>query len=247
MISNFTLIRLIVIISFVLIFPFVQKQWLNLFLFNINSSSFYLILFYLSGIICPAIVSFISINNFTYYDFNCNNNNRRIYGKRLLISVLFTLTSLSFLITNFFNTNLHFFFNTFFDKSFFYNPNLIYKAYLILFISLLLILKNTRVFVKNLILANFSFMSLIIWHVQFNNLLDNDKLIFINNSYLEYNYINVLFLLTIEIIYYIWSLLSYKNNLSDWSVTIPLKSNFLSISKIIIFYSFIFVYYSILE
>ena len=52
--------KLLVTLSFLLILPFIQKQWLNLYLLHINDISFYSILYYLSGAICPSLVYLIS-------------------------------------------------------------------------------------------------------------------------------------------------------------------------------------------
>ena len=62
--------KLIVTLSFLLILPFVQKQWFNLYSLNINDISFYSILYYLSGAICPSLVCLNSLKNYTYYKFN---------------------------------------------------------------------------------------------------------------------------------------------------------------------------------
>ena len=62
--------NLLVTLSFLLILPFVQKQWFNLYSLNINDISFYSILYYLSGAICPSLVCLNSLKNYTYYDFN---------------------------------------------------------------------------------------------------------------------------------------------------------------------------------
>ena len=78
MIIKFSLLRLSIIISLVILFPLVQKQWLNLYLFDINNLSIYKLLYYLSGLIVPILVIINSLNNFTYYKFNFykkNNNN----------------------------------------------------------------------------------------------------------------------------------------------------------------------------
>ena len=48
--------KLLVTLSFLLILPFVQKQWFNLYSLNFNDISFYSILYYLSGAICPSLV-----------------------------------------------------------------------------------------------------------------------------------------------------------------------------------------------
>jgi len=81
---------LIITLSLLLILPFVQKQWFNLYLFNINDISIYSILYYLSGIICPSLICLNSFNNFTYYKFNKNKINCKkiITGKSLLFLVV---------------------------------------------------------------------------------------------------------------------------------------------------------------
>ena len=62
----------------------------------------------------------------------------------------------------------------------------------------------------------------------------------------DINLINIFILICIEITYLMWSFISYKNNLSDWTIYPPLKEDLFSISKIFIFYFFIIIYYSLL-
>ncbi len=248
MIINYKQIRLILIITFVLTFPFVQKQWFNLYLFNRNSFSFYSILYYLSGIICPILIILYSLNKFTYYQFNFKNfeNNKIIKGKTLLIFVFLTIIPLSFLITNYLYLNLNLITNLFGDNIFLPNIRITQHLYFIFIISFFLILKKTRILIKKLVLINFFFMTLFIWYSQINNI-DNN---FVINNYLKLNnsnFINIIFLFLIEIIFYFWSFISYKNNLSDWVVNKPLITDFFNGLNIIIFYSFVIVYYSILE
>ncbi len=250
MIINYKQLRLILIITFVLTFPFVQKQWFNLYLFNRNSLSFYSILYYLSGIICPVLIILYSLNKFTYYQFNhkSSKNNKTIKGKTLLILVLLTIIPLSFFITNYLYINLDLITNLFGDNIFLPNIKITQPVYFIFIISCLLIFKQTRILIKKLVLINFFFITLFIWYSQINNInIDNN---FLLNNYLNLdnsNFINIIFLFVIEIIYYLWSFISYKNNLSDWVVNNPLKTDFLNGLKIFIFYSFVIVYYSILE
>jgi len=66
--------KLLATLTFLLILPFVQKQWLNLYSFNINDISFYSFLYYFSGTICPSLVCLNSQKNYTYYNFNKNKN-----------------------------------------------------------------------------------------------------------------------------------------------------------------------------
>ena len=98
---------LIITLLFLLVIPFVQKQWFNLYLFNNNNFSFYSILYYLSGIICPSLICLNSLNNFTYYKFDNNKfiSKKIIKGKPFLFLVTINWIFLSFLIANYFLTN----------------------------------------------------------------------------------------------------------------------------------------------
>ena len=250
MIIKFTSIRLIFIPCIVLIFPFIQKQWLNLYLFNSNSFSVYSILYYLSGLILPLIIIFNSINNFTYYDFKKirKKNINAIKGKKLLCLILVVLLSLTYLVASYFYINLDLFIKLILNKNNLFQVDFTNQLLLMFLIGVLLIFRNTRILIKNVSLLNFLFISIFIWYSQINNFfIDNEFLIkeYINLN--NINFINIIFLLTIESFYYLWSFLSYKNNLSDWSVNIPIKNDILSFFKIIIFYIFVIVYYSILE
>ena len=112
-------------------------------------------------------------------------------------------------------------------------------------ICILLILKSTRILIKKIILINFFVISLIIWHLQIINGFEiykfyiKDNLFLENISFVNFNFINIIFLFFIEEIYYLWSYIAHKNNLTDWSVQIPSKSNLLPIIKIAIFYIFL--------
>ena len=115
----------------------------------------------------------------------------------------------------------------------------------IFIVIILLIFRKSRIFLKILTLANFFVTTLILWHAQINNILIG-KNVLINYGFIssDLNIINVLFLITIEIIYYLWSFLSHNNNLSNWSVPAPFKDDIVDIIKILIFYIFIIAYYS---
>ena len=250
MIINFRKIKLILIITFLLTFPLVQRQWLNLYLFNRNSFSFNSILYYLSGIICPVLISLYSLNNFTYYQFNIKGfkKNKVINGKTLLTLVLLTLIALSIIIANYIYINLDLITNLFGGSIFLPNIRITKPVYIIFLITIFLIFKQTRIIVKKLVLINFLTISIFIWYSEINNInIDNN---FVLNNYLKLDnshFINIIFLFLIEIIYYLWSFISYKNNLSDWVVNNPQKIDILNGMKILIFYSFVIVYYSILE
>lgn len=240
---NFKLIRLIYILSFILLFPYVQKQWFNLSLLNQNNYSFYSIIYYLSGLVCPLVVFFGSLKEFTYHKFQTSNN-KTINGKSLLLLILFLLLPLSFITQNYFYNNLELFFNIFFNTSFLSQISFIQNIYIFFVILILFIFKNTRIFIKKITLINFILFAILIWHAKINYIFIKDK--FFINSYLNLaneNLINIIYLIFIELLFYSWSYISYKNNLSNWEMPIPFKREFISISKILIFYFFMIVYY----
>ena len=240
--------RLLYTFSFVLIFPLIQKQWFNLYSFNINSSSFYSFLYYISGIIYPIIVSFYSLSELTYYKFDEVKTSKIIKGKSLLLLILSLLVTFSFLIINYFYFNFNLITNLFLDRRFFLNINYLSNIYFILIICILLIFRKSRIFIKKLILINFVIFSLVIWHSEINNLIINNYTSTINNAYFEnLNYINVLFLFSIELINYVWSYISNKNNLSNWLVPIPPGKNIYYILEIFIYFFLSILYYSILK
>jgi len=240
--------KLIVTLSFLLILPFVQKQWFNLYLFN-NNISFYSILYYLSGAICPTLVCLNSLKNYTYYNFN----NKKIYsksiinGKRLLLLVVINLILLSYLIADYIYINFDLISNLFLEEINLAKPDNIQLSFLIFLISIFLIFNKSRVLLKKMILVNFIFISLYLWHLQINNINVDDQLHFYRYFGLnDLNIINIFFLVAIEISFFTWSFLSYKTNLSDWIVRIPHKGDVSPILNMFIFYFFIIIYYSIL-
>ena len=250
MIINLSLYRLSLIILILIFFPLIQKQWLNLYLFDINNFSIYKVLYYLSGLFVPILVCLNSINKFTHYKFNYLNKKNQflIKGKLLLIITAINIAILSILISNYVFINIDFMFK------FFFNDNNLAAYYLdkqifpILIISILLILKKTIVFLKKFILINFLTCSAFIWYSQINNILISEN--FLINKDLDIgniNSINTLSILAIEIGYYFWSYISYRTNLSDWNVPMPNVNIITPIFKIIIFYLLIIIYYSILS
>ena len=161
--------RLFVTFSFLLIIPFVQKQWLNLYLFNINDISFYSFLYYLSGTICPFLIGLNSLNNYTYYKFNKNTRKKTIRGRTLLFLVTINLLFLSFLITEYLYINFDFICSLFLE-GIKLKPDIYQLSFFILLISILLIFKKSRLLFKKLVLINFILISFFIWFLQVNNI-----------------------------------------------------------------------------
>jgi len=241
--------KLLVKLSFLLILPFVQKQWLNLYSFNINDISFYSILYYLSGAICPSFVSLNSLKNYTYYNFNEEkiHSIKIIKGKRLLFLVAINLIFLSCLIANYIYINFDLIFNLFLEGIYAPKPDIPQLSFFIFLISILLVFKKSRFLLKKIILVNFILISLYIWYLQINNIsLDDQFHIYRYFGLNDLNLINLFILFAIEISFYTWSFLSYKTNLSDWIVPKPQKGDFIPFLNLLIFYFFIIIYYSIL-
>jgi len=241
--------KLLVTLSFLLILPFVQKQWLNLYLLNINNISFYSILYYLSGTICPSLVCLNSLRCYTYYDFNENNiySKNIITGKRLFFLVAINLIFLSYFIADYLYINFDLIFNLFFEGINVPKPDIPQLSFFIFLISILLIFKKSRFLLKKIILVNFILISLYLWHLQINNISVDDQFhIYRYFGLNDLNLINLFILVAIEISYYTWSFLSYKTNLSDWIVPKPQKGDVIPFLNIFIFYFFIIIYYSLL-
>ena len=241
--------KLLVTLSFLLILPFVQKQWFNLYSLNINDISFYSILYYLSGAICPSLVYINSLKNYTYYNFTNNkiNNIKIIKGKRLLFLVSINLIFLSYLIADYIYINFDLIINLFFEGINVLKPDIQQLCFFIFLISILLIFKKSRFLLKKIILVNFILISLYLWHLQINNIsLDDQFHVYRYFGLDDLNLINLFILVSIEISFYMWSFLSYKTNLSDWIVPKPQKGDIIPFLNIFIFYFFIIIYYSIL-
>ena len=241
--------NLFVTLSFLLILPFVQKQWFNLYLFNNNDITFYSILYYLSGIICPALVYLNSYKNYTCYNFSNYKDNSKstIKGKGLLFIVVINLVLLSYFIFDYIYINFDLICNLFFEGINLPEPDIFQFILFIFLISTLLIFKKSRILFKKLILVNFILISFFLWHLQINNINVDDQFhIYRHFGLNDLSLINVFILIAIEISYFTWSFLSYKTNLSDWIVPKPQKEDVIPFLNIFIFYFFIIIYYSIL-
>ncbi len=241
--------KLLFTLSLLIIIPFVQKQWFNLYLFNIGDISLYSILYYLSGIICPSLVCLNSLKNYTYYNFNENKiySKNIIKGKRLLFLVAINLIFLSYFIADYIYINFNLIFNLFLEGIKLPKPDVIQFILFIFSISILLIFKKSKLLLKKLILVNFILISFHLWHLQIKNINVDDQFhIYKYFGLNELNLINIFILVVIEISFFTWSFLSYKTNLSDWIVRKPRMEDAIPILNMFIFYFFIIIYYSIL-
>jgi len=169
--------KLLVTLSFLLILPFVQKQWFNLYSLNFNDISFYSILYYLSGAICPSLVCLNSLKNYTYYNFTKDkiHSIKIIKGKRLLLLVAINLIFLSYLIAEYIYINFDLIFNLFLEGINVPKPDILQLSFFIFLISILLIFKKSRFLLKKIILVNFILISLYLWHIQINNINLDDQ------------------------------------------------------------------------
>ncbi len=241
--------KLLVTLSFLLILPFVQKQWFNLYSLNINNISFYSILYYLSGAICPSLVCLNSLKNYTYYNFNKDkiHSIKIIKGKRLLFLVAINLIFLSYLIADYIYINFDLIFNLLLEGIDVPKLDIPQLSFFIFLISILLIFKKSRFLLKKIILVNFILISVYLWHLQINNIsVDDQFYIYRYFGLSDLNLINLFIMVAIEISFYTWSFISYKTNLSDWIVPKPRKWDIIPFLNILIFYFFIIIYYSIL-
>jgi len=241
--------KLLVTITFLLILPYVQKQWFNLYSLNINDISFYSILYYLSGAICPSLVYINSLKNYTYYKFNKEkiHSIKIIKGKRLLFLVAINLIFLSYLIADYIYINFDLIFNLFLEGVDIPKPDILQLSFFIFLISILLIFKKSRFLLKKIILVNFILISIYLWHLQINNIgVDGQFHIYRYFGLNDLNLTNLFILVAIEISFYTWSYISYKTNLSDWIVPKPQKGDVIPFLNIFIFYFFIIIYYLML-
>ena len=237
MIIRFNLLRLSIISLLVILFPLIQNQWLNLYLFDKDNFTIYKLLYFLSGLIFPILVCITSLKYFTYYKFDKNKitNNRHISGKSFPIITVLSLITLSTLISGYIFINFKIF------------QNFLTSIIFVVIISFLLLFKKIKLFIKKIILINFFIISFIIWYSKINNILFNE--IFLINNFLKFeniNSINIFFLLFIELAYYLWSYISNGSYLSDWNIPWLYKSDILPFLNILFFYLMIIIYYSIL-
>ncbi len=170
-----------------------------------------------------------------------------IKGKRLLFFVAINLIFLSYFIAVYIYINFDLIFNLFLEGINIPKPDIPQLSLSIFLISILLIFKKSRFLLKKIILVNFILISIYLWHLQINNISVDDQFhIYRYFGLNDLNLINLFILVSIEISFFTWSLISYKTNLSDWIVAIPQKGDLIPILNMFIFYFFIIIYYSIL-
>ena len=204
----------------------------------------------MSGYVFPLILIFYSFNNFSDYQFINNNGNEIKSCFRYISFIVFPiLLFFSTLITKYFIYLFSKIYNNSFDFLAFNNLQFIF----ILTFSFLLLIKKTKKKVKNLYLIYYLINFSIYWTINtypFNisNIFLNEKYInkFISSN-LDFNYINIIFLFLLEILYFIWSFVAHKNNLSDWRIPIPSKSNLYPLVNIFLFYFGLVVYFYIFK
>ena len=205
--------------------------------------SYYSILYYFSGLLFPLIILNNSIRNHINYRFESNLNPQKKDIKFLFYVLIIILIPLSFLITKYFTLSFNFIKNILISKGYI---DIKYEILIILVVILLLSINKTKNKLKNLFIINFFLNSIFIWSNYFLNIYGINN--FTNEYMLDFktlNIINIIYLYIIEILFYLWSYLTYNNNLSNWSVPYPSNSELKPIFKITIFYFGILVYYYI--
>ena len=116
----------------------------------------------------------------------------------------------------------------------------------VVIISILLLFEKTKFIIKKITLINFLLISIISWYSQINNFSLKEVIPFYILKFGNINFLNIVFLLAIEIMFYLWSYISYNSNLSDWNVPMPYAKEATPIIYIFMFYLLIILYYSIL-
>ena len=202
----------------------------------------------MSGYLFPIILIFYSLNNFCDYKFINNNGKETKNYLRYISFIVFPILLLfSTLITKYFIYLFSRINNDSFNFLAFDNLQFIF----ILIFSFLLLIKKTKKKVKSLYLIYYLINFSIYWTI--NTFQLNISYIFLNENYinkfissnLDFNYINIIFLFLLEILYFIWSYIAYKNNLSDWRIPLPKKSNLYPLVNIFLFYFGLIVYFYI--
>ena len=231
------------------LFPIVQDQWLNILLLNEFEFSYYSILYFLSGFLFPIIVINNSLSNFFDYKFSSNKYQSKKF-KFVGYLVTIVIVILSILILSYFLYSINYIIPQE-NLNIYFNIKINILLFLILII--LLLINKTKRIIKRLFLLNFFIICFLNWSNYFLKIQGIETFLnkyISNNNYYEFNNINilnVLYLFIFEIFYYLWSFITYQNNLSDWSITYPKRADIVPISKITIFYLGLVIYYLIFK
>ena len=226
-----------------------QEQWLNIFLLNEFEFSYYSILYFLSGFLFPILVINNSLSNFFDYKINSNkyqSKKFKFYGYLVIVTILI----LSTLIIRYFIFSVNYIIPQI-DLNIYFDIKL--KILFLLIIMILLLINKTKRIIKRLLLFNYFIICFVNWSTYFFKLQGIDILInkySTNISFYEFNNVNllnILYLFVFEIFYYLWSFITYQNNLSDWSLSYPERADFVPISRITIFYLGVLIYYLIFK
>ena len=202
----------------------------------------------MSGYLFPLILIFYSFNNFSDYQFNNNNNKEtKNYFRYISFIVFPILLFFSTLITKYF---IYLYLKINNDSFSFLAFNNLQFIFILIF-SFLLLIKKTKKKVKSLYLIYYLINFSIYWTI--NTYPFNISNISLNKNYvnkfissnLDFNYINIIFLFLLEILYFIWSFITYNNNLSDWRIPKPIKGNLYPLINIFLFYFGLIVYFYI--
>ena len=230
-------------------FPIVQDQWLNINLLNQFEFSYYTVLYFLSGFLFPIVVINTSLSKFFDYKFNFNKHQDKKF-KYIGFLFIFNILILSILIIKYFIISINYIIPQI-DLNIYFDIKL--KILSLLVVMVLLLINRTKRILKRLFLLNFFIICFINWSTYFLKFQGIE--IFLNkyisnNNFYEFNNLNILnifYLFVFEIFYYLWSFITYENNLSDWSIAYPKKVDLIPISKITIFYLGVLIYYFIFK
>jgi len=170
--------------------------------------------------------------------------------KNLSFFVISNLLLLTFFLSNYIIIFIDLLFKLINEFNLNLNIEIIPNQFLFFLVISCLLINRSKIFIKKLILFIFLFISIMIWLTN-NNTLTLDYDFFYNHNILlnsfevkNINILNIINLLLIEVTFYFWSYISYKNNLSDWRVLIPSKEDFYPLFNIFIFYASTIFYYS---
>jgi hypothetical protein len=105
----------------------------------------------------------------------------------------------------------------------------------VVIISILLLFEKTKFIIKKITLTNFFIISIISWYSQINNFSLKEVIPFYIFKFENINFVNIVFLLAIETMFYVWSYISYNSYLSDWNVPRPYKKEVTPILMLLFF------------